>query len=161
MKTFKFSKIIQELFILFYQNKQITMETKNNFQIKLSRKDKLEDNTLYVAPVIALIDTPYSVTLTKSSEKFSFEFKFQNSNEHLVNIKLEDIEGIIGEKSGRIYKLKTNHLGISKLIKVLKIHIMENLVIKKTPRFENNIKFSLKLIKVLSDNVNKRLPNTV
>ena len=45
------------------------METKNNFQIKLSRKDKLEDNTLYVTPIIALIDTPYSVTLTKSSEK--------------------------------------------------------------------------------------------
>ena len=161
MKIFKFFKIIQELFILFYQNKQTTMETKNNFQIKLSRKDKLEDNTLYVSPIIALIDTPYSVTLTKSSEKFSFESKFQNSNEHLVTIKLKDIEGVIGEKSGRIYKMKTNHLGISKLIKVFKIHVMENLVIKKTPRFENNIKFSLKLIKILSDDVNKRLPNTV
>jgi hypothetical protein len=135
------------------------METKNNFQIKLSRNNKLEENTLFVTPSIALIDTPYSVTLTKSPDKFTYESKFQDSSESLISINIDNIYGEIGEKSGRIYKFEINHLGISKLIKDFRVHIIENLDIQKTPRFLNNIKFSLKLIKVLSDNVDKRLPN--
>jgi hypothetical protein len=137
------------------------METKNNFQIKLSRNNKLKENTLYVTPTIPLIDTPYSVTLTKSAEKFSFDSKFQDSNEHLITVELNNIKVKIGKKSGRIYSLKTNNLSISKLIKELKVHLSENFNSQKTPRFLNNIKFSLKLIKVLSDSIDKRLPNTV
>jgi|TARA_B110000240_G_C13295442_1_gene366109 hypothetical protein len=137
------------------------METKNNFQIKLSRNNKLKENTLYVTPTIPLIDTPYSVTLTKSTEKFSFDSKFQDSNEHLITVELNNIKVKIGKKSGRIYSLKTNNLSISKLIKELKVHLSENFNSQKTPRFLNNIKFSLKLIKVLSDSIDKRLPNTV
>jgi hypothetical protein len=137
------------------------METKNNFQIKLSRNNKLKENTLYVTPTIPLIDTPYSVTLTKSAEKFSFDSKFQDSNEHLITVELNNIKVKIGKKSGRIYSLKTNNLSISKLIKELKVHLSENFNSQKTPRFLNNIKFSLKLIKVLSDSIDKRLPNNV
>lgn len=137
------------------------METKNNFQIKLSRNNKLKENTLYVTPTIPLIDTPYSVTLTKSTEKFSFDSKFQDSNEHLITVELNNIKVKIGKKSGRIYSLKTNNLSISKLIKELKVHLSENFNSQKTPRFLNNIKFSLKLIKVLSDSIDKRLPNNV
>jgi hypothetical protein len=137
------------------------METKNNFQIKLSRNNKLKENTLYVTPTIPLIDTPYSVTLTKSTKKLSFDSKFQDSNEHLITVELNNIKVKIGKKSGRIYSLKTNNLSISKLIKELKVHLSENFNFQKTPRFLNNIKFSLKLIKVLSDSIDKRLPNTV